>query len=128
VADGFTISVDSKALLAMMDRVGPSLDFHCRDVARETAKVIAARATARVRRRSSATASGIHWDLSKDGKGYVVLAYTAGKQAPVDRYLEYGTKYSLARPFWWTAALAEAGPHMQRLGQRIAEVLRDLGR
>ena len=128
MADGFEAYVDNTALLAMMDRVGPSLEFHTRDVARETAIRVAYEATARVRRRSGQTAEGIHWEMSRDGKGYVVLAYEAGKQAPVDRYLEEGTKFMLARPFWWASAEIDNGPHLRRMEQRIQTVLDDLGR
>ena len=127
--DSFSVSVDATALLALMDRVGPSLDFHCRDVGRETAKRIAAEATARVKRRTGVTATGIKWDMTYDGKGYVVTAYTKGHQPdPVDIYLEHGTKYSYAQPFFFASALLEEGPHMRRLTERIEEVLRDLGR
>ncbi len=121
--------MDAKELLAMFDRVGPSLDFHCRDVGRETAKKIAAEATARVKRRTGVTATGIAWDMSYDGKGYVVTAYTKGHQPdPVDIYLEKGTSRMYARPFFFASALLEEGPHMRRLQDRIEEVLRDLGR
>jgi hypothetical protein len=118
----------SRALLAMLDRVGPSLEFHTRDVARETAIRVAREATARVRRREGTTASGIHWEMSRDGKGYVVMAYEPGKQAPVDKYLEAGTRYMLARPFFFASAEIENGPHLRRMEQRIQQVLDDLGR
>jgi len=128
MADGFTVTVDAGALLALMARVGPSLEFHTRDVARETAQRIAAGASGRVKRATGATASGIHWDLSRDGKGYVVLAYEAGKQAPVDKYLEYGTRYVAPKPFFWAPALLEEGPHLRRMQERVQQVLDDLGR
>jgi hypothetical protein len=128
VADGFTSTVDASALLAMLDRVGPSLEFHTRDVARETAKRVAVEATSRVSRREGITASGIHWEMSRDGKGYVVMAYEAGKQAPVDKYLEAGTKFMRARPFFFASAEIENGPHLRRMEERVQQVLSDLGR
>jgi hypothetical protein len=128
MADAITASVDATELLALLDRVGPSIEFHARDVARETAGRIVTEAQARVARRGGTTARGIHMDFTRDGKGYVVLAYEPDVQAPVDKYLEAGTKFMLAQPFFFASAEIENGPHLRRLQDRVQDVLTDLGR
>ena len=129
MADGFSAIVDSTKLLALMDRVGPSLEFHTRDVARETAGRVVAEAERRVERATGKTAEGIHAEMTKDGKGYLVMGYTAGAQpSPVDIYLEFGTEYSYKRPFLFSSALLENGPHLRRMQERVQQVLDDLGR
>lgn len=95
----FTASVDSTELLALLDRLGPNVDFIAREVGRDTAKRIVAEAKNRVHRASGVTESGIHWEMTRDGTGYIVQAYTAGHQPdPVDLYNEYGTKFMGAKP------------------------------
>lgn len=127
MADGFTATVDTSALLALFDRLGPSTEYVCREVGRDTATRIVAEAQQRVRRTSGDTRSGIHWELSRDRKGYVVMAYN-GTQPPVDKYLELGTKYMRANPFFFASALAENGPHLRRLQEAIETFLSDVGR
>lgn len=129
MAQMFEVDVDAKALIAMLDRVGPSVDFHARDVGRETAVNIVAEARGRVARATGETGEGIHYEKTRDDSGYVVLGYESGRQEdPVDRYLEYGTKYMLERPFFFSSAVIEAASHQRRLATRVQDVLRDLGR
>ena len=124
----FSVSVDASELLALFDRMGASADFVCKEVGRDTAKRIVAEAEQRVRRATGVTESGIHWELMRDGTGYIVLAYKAGVQEPVDRYLEAGTKFMYARPFFFASAELESGPHLRRLQDRIQEWLDNAGR
>lgn len=125
----FSASVDAKALLAMFNRVGPSLDFHLRDVARETAAAIAGHARGAVSRDTGQTAQGIHDEPSFDKRGYVVMGYTPRKKrAPVDRFLEHGTRFMRARPFFFGAAARENATFLRRVADRIQQVLNDLGR
>ena len=128
MADGFTVDVDASALLDLLARVGPSIAFHARDVARDTAARITAEASARVARREGKTAAGIHFELTRDGQGYVVMAYEPDRQPPVDKYLESGTKFMLPQPFFFASAALEEGPHLKRLETRAQEVLSDRGR
>ena len=126
--DSITISVDSAALLSMFDRLAALADYVCREVGRDTAKRIVAEAWRRVERASGQTESGIHWEMSRDGKGYVVLAYQAGKQEPVDKYLEYGSMFMRAKPFFVASAMLESNGHMRRLEDAIQKFLNDVGR
>jgi len=125
----FSASVDSQALIALFDRLAQSADFVCRAAARETAERIVAEAKNRAKRRTGETASEIHYELSRDGQGYVVLGYRTGTgEDPIDKYLEYGTVSQYAKPFFWTSANLESGPHLRRLTDRIVEWLEDVGR
>jgi hypothetical protein len=129
----FDVKVDGVSLVAMLDRVGPSVGFHCREVARDTAKRIVAEAQRRLDRaappETHKTEKGIHWEMTRDEQGYVVLGYEAGgNESPVDYYLEHGTKYMYARPWFFSSAILEQGPHLERLAETIQTVLDDLGR
>ena len=129
MADSFDATVDASQVLALFDRMGPSMDFLAREVGRDTAKNIVREAQARVKRATGVTAKGIHWELTRDGKGYVVLAYTKGNQPdPVDIYNEYGTEKMFAKPFFMVSAELEEGPHMRRLIERMEEWLAEVGR
>jgi len=149
VADGFTVSVEARALLAMFDRVGPSVDFHCREVARDAAKRIVASAKQRVARLTGSTQTNIHWAQTYDGKGYVALGYdressvdrrttlrrnprakyaARHRQHHVDLYLEYGTKFMRKQPFFHQAGVAEDAGFRRRMSSAIQTVLDDLGR
>lgn len=130
--DGFTATVDATGIIDLFDRMGPSMDFLAREVGRDTARRIVDEAKARLARETHGTgktASEIHFELSNDGGGYVVLAYTAGAQrAPVDLYLEYGTSKMFARSFFWAAVELEEGPHLQRLTAAMEAWLAEVGR
>lgn len=124
----FTANVEPAVVIGMLDRLAQSADFVTREVALGTAKRIVAEAQARVARATGVTETGIHWEMTADGLGYVVLAYQAGVQDPVDKYLEFGTKYEYARPFFMAAGLLEEAAHLRRLTDRVAEWLEEVGR
>lgn len=125
----FSASVESAALIAMLGRLAHSADFVTREVGKDTAERIVREALSRVRRATGVTASEIHYELSRDGKGYVVLGYRVGIGSfPIDKYLEFGTKSSGKRPFFFSSAQLEEGPHLRRLTDRVAEWLEDVGR
>ena len=129
MADLFSASVEDTALIAMFGRLAQSADFVCREVALDTAKRIVAEAKNRVRRATGETASEIHFELSQDGKGYVVLGYQTGVgEDPIDKYLEFGTVTMYARPFFFSSAQLEEGPHLRRLTARVQEWLDEVGR
>lgn len=125
----FSASVESQAVIAMFERLAQSADFVCRSVALETAERIVAEAQNRARRRSGVTASEIHFELTRDGKGYVVLGYRTGVgESPIDKYLEFGTVHMYARPFFFSSAQLEEGAHMRRLTDALVQWLQDVGR
>ena len=125
----FSASVDTSAVIGLLDRVAQSADFVCIQVGRDTAQRIVAEAQRRVKRATGDTASEIHFELTRDGKGYVVLAYREGVgPAPVDLYLEYGTMYQYAQPFFMQAGMLEEGPHLRRLTAELQKWLDVVGR
>jgi len=124
----FTASIDASEAISMLDRLAQSADFVTREVALDTAKRIVAEAERRVARATGQTESGIHWEMTRDGMGYVVLGYRAHVQAPVDKYLEFGTRYMYAEPFFFASAELEEGPHLRRLIDRMQAWLDEVGR
>jgi hypothetical protein len=149
VADGFRISVDPSHVVAMFDRVGPSVEYHCRAVGQETAAAMVTRAQANVAKLTGETRDRIHWERTYDKQGVVVLGYSKEsrserrivqrrnpsakhaqrhREAHVDLYLEWGTKFMHKRPFFFKAAESVAGAHHSKLAARIQTVLNDLGR
>jgi hypothetical protein len=127
--DSFTITADAREVLALLDTAGAAIDDVCRNVARETAKRIVFGARSRVRRATGQTAEGIHFEESFDRTGFMVLAYASDGDArgPVDYWLEHGTKFMLARPFFLAQAAIEEGPHLRRMTEAVAEKLEEMG-
>ena len=129
MADMFTADVDATQAIAMLDRLAQSADFVTLTSARETAKNIVSEAQARVRRRTGVTQSEIHFDLTYDGKGYVVLGFRKNVgDFPIDKYLEYGTDYMSRKPFFFSSAQLEEGPHLRRTIDAVQEWLDAVGR
>ncbi len=129
MSDMFSASVDASGVIDLFDRMAASADFVCLEVARDTAKRIVAEAQRRAKRLTGQTSSGIHFELSRDRSGYVVLAYTEGNQPdPVDLYLEYGTRVQAPQKFFFDSARLEEGPHLKRLIDRMTEWLEEVGR
>lgn len=150
----FSASVDAEDLVALFERLGPSSDFVCREAARETATRIVAEAQRRVARATGETAAGIHWEMTRSGNGYVVVMgdavssqETARREATANSrasrlrakstlhqmkhtgiWLEFGTTHQYKRPFLFASADVEAGPHLQRLEDRIQAWLDEVGR
>ena len=125
----FSASVESSAVIGLLDRVAQSADFVCLQVGRDTAQRIVAEAQRRVKRASGVTASEIHFELTRDRKGYIVLGYQEGVgEFPIDQYLEYGTKFQMASPFFFQAAMLEEGPHLRRLTAELQRWLDVVGR
>ncbi len=125
----FSASVDTTEVVALLDRLAYSAQFVLLEVARTTAQKIVQEAQARVRRATGETASEIHYELTRDGTGYIVLGYrVGGNKGVVDKYLEFGTKYQYAKPFFFSSAMLEEGPHMRRLIDRMQEWLDNSGR
>jgi HK97 gp10 family phage protein len=137
MADGFTATVDSKALLALFDQVGKySSEFFVKRAAQETAQIIMQGARSRLggariptgaTSRQLATAA-----LTAAGVGVAVVQGAVPKQARFTRmrkpkwsetksakhrprFLEHGTKYMHARPFLDVTVAAEQTAYYNRL-------------
>lgn len=129
MADLFSVAVDAVALLAALQKAGPSMDVRLRAVAKITADNIDHEATARVRRLTGATAEHIVVEPDKAGKGFVVYVKHADADtwANLDRGLEFGTVRAPAYPFLLDAARLESGPHYRRIEDAIAASLEESG-
>lgn len=120
MSDQLTITVDTSALLAAIDAIPEAVHRHLKLAAKVTADHIAAEARGRVRRRTGKTAQSIHVEETHSGDGYVVMAYDpAAGRAPVDMFLEFGTKFMTAKPFLFASARLEEGAHDRRSREAI---------
>lgn len=128
MSDRMTITVDTKALLAAIDAVGPAVLVRLKRAAKITADNIDREATGRVARRTGETARSIHVEETRNGDGYVVMAYDpAIGRAPVDQFLEFGTRYMPAKPFLFVSARLEEAAHDQRSRDAIQDGINDTG-
>jgi hypothetical protein len=117
----FSVDVDMAGTLAAMDRVGTEIERFTKPAARVTADRVAAEAARRVRRRTGHTAQQIRVEESHDRSGYVVLAYDPSTKKHVEVYLEFGTQFMTAFPFFFNAARLEEGPYDRRMRQAIQD-------
>ena len=123
------ITVDASRVLAMLDRLGPVAEYFVRQTAKETAERIVTQASARVARRTGDTAREIDSQLLKRGVGYAVVQYPVStKKRKVPRFLEHGTRYMVAQPYFDVSAVAEEADHRRRLEQALQDALDSLGR
>ncbi len=128
MADGVTITVDTAGLLAALDAVGDLIEAYTMPVAKQAAERIAADARARVARSTGETRSGIHVERSHDGKGYVVMAYDVNRgQPPVDYWLEEGTRFMTAKPFFYASASLEEGAYRRAVAEAIQQAIAEVG-
>jgi len=113
-------TVDATALHAGLDALRRDLAARTKAASEITAAAIVREAQGRVARRTGALASGIHYEESRDGTGYVVLAVRANR-ANVGFWLEFGTRYMTKRPFLYASAAVEAPGHERRTQDAVAE-------
>jgi hypothetical protein len=154
--DGFSITIDDRALLAALDRLGPAVEKYTMPAAKVTANNIQREAQRRVARRTGATAKGIEVREDYTRTGYVVVTsdvlsseeharrqgYKTAKlrnatyaNIPhVGLYLEEGTirgepgsHTSAARPFLFPAAELERGSFERRIREAIQQAIDDEG-
>jgi hypothetical protein len=140
MADKLTIDVDTRALVAAMDRLGASAIQHTKRAAKATADRIVVEARARVRRRTGVTAASIHAEETRNGDGWVVLPWDEGfarslaESGNNDRvnfslpgWIEFGTDHMPARPYFFAAARMEEGTHDRRMRQAIVDAIEEVG-
>ena len=129
MADGLTITVDASRVLAALDRLGPVAEFFVRQTAKETADRIVAKAKARVAWLTGDTSRALGVDLLRRGIGYaVVQAPVSVKKRKVPRFLEHGTRYMVAQPYFDVSAADERADHERRLAEALERALDSLGR
>lgn len=131
-----------------MDRVTATLDDAAvRDVLRRfpdlvlkktapasmvTARRIASEASRRIARaaggptRGRHTAEGIGVEPTHDGTGAVVFIESP-EMPNLPLWLERGTTFMTARPFFGPAVALEQGPHVRRIGDAVQAVIEEVG-
>lgn len=132
-----TIEVDTRDLIAALDRLGDEAERHVKAAAKVTADRIVAEARRRVARRadpatrptdrSGPTADLIRAEETHDGLGYIVLANDPRSREHVARYLEFGTTHMAARPFFFTSARLEEAAHLRRTEQALQDAIDAVG-
>ena len=115
-----TFELDTSAFEAGLVDLERDLAARTKAAAEVTAAAIVREAQGRVARRTGALASGIHYEESRDGTGYVVLAIRAGRPN-VGFWLEFGTRYMTKRPFMYASAALEQPGHQRRMQDAVAE-------
>lgn len=121
----FEIEMDTRAVVAALDRLGDLAGPYVKEAAGVTAERIATEARARVARRTGVTLAGIGVREDASGLGYLVVADR--QQFPLlPAWLEYGTKHMNARAFFGPSARLEEGPHMRRIEDAIDKALSDV--
>jgi hypothetical protein len=113
-----TIELDTSAFEAGLGQLHTEMAARTKAAAEVTAAAIVREAQGRVARRTGALASGIHYEASRDGTGYVVLAIRAGRPN-VGFWLEFGTRYMTKRPFMYASAALEQPGHERRMGEAV---------
>jgi len=126
VADSLTITVDTTALFAALDALGESARAAVKGAAKITADAIAREAGARIPRATGKTAEGITVEETHNGDGYVV--YVKSPRMPnLPLWLEFGTKYMTARPYLFSSARLEEGPHLMRVADALQAAINAKG-
>jgi uncharacterized protein involved in cysteine biosynthesis len=124
-----TITVDARQVTAMLDRLGPVAEYFVRMNAKETAERIVSQATSRVARLTGETSRRIDYALLRRGIGYAVVQEPVStKKRKVPRFLEHGTRYMVAQPYFDVSADAERAGHEARLAEALQRALDSLGR
>ena len=143
MADSFTITVDTTALLAVLDRLGDEMKRRIRPIAEETANRIAKEASARARRAATPTRGGRHMadqivvqesrkttELASGGEssgvGYVVFVRYP-EMPGLAGWMEHGTVKMGAHPFLFPAARLEEGNFLRRVTEEAQDILNEKG-
>lgn len=126
MADNFTVDADTAALLEAWDALAVDVSAQINDAAKVTADAIAREAVARVARRTGETARGIGVEPATKGIGWVVFADRQSMPG-LPGWLEFGTKFMVARPFLFSSARLEEGAHDRRMRAAIQQAIDDAG-
>jgi hypothetical protein len=123
------IEVDSDAILALLEALGPAAEVHVHEVSKVTAERIQQEARARSRR-----ATGVlHAAITVEEVGPPMFGYRvfvgemsdARGRRPREFALwhEYGTEHMKAQPFMGAAARLEEGPHLRRIADALMDAV-----
>jgi hypothetical protein len=113
-----TVELDTTAFDAGLVQWTAEMAARTKAASEVSAAAVVREAQGRVARRTGALASGIHYEESRDGRGYVVLALRADRPN-VGFYLEFGTRYMTKRPFLYASAAVEQPGHERRIADAV---------
>lgn len=120
------VNLDTTAVDAGLVQWRAEMATRTKALAEVTAAAIVREAAGRVARRTGALASGIHYEESRDGTGWVVLAVRADRPN-VGFWLEFGTRYMTARPFLYVSAALEKPGHDRRMQEAVTDAIQVSG-
>lgn len=130
MADGFTVTLETDALVAALLDLGDFAQPFINDAARESAESIAHEARGRLQRQlgpqsTGETVAGIEALRARTGNGYVVIAGNRRMPA-LPRWIERGTRRGkargstqAARPFFAVSVSLEQGAHRRRIADAV---------
>lgn len=129
MADGFTVTLETDALVAALLDLGDFAQPFINDAARESAESIAHEARGRLQRQlgpsTGETVAGIEALRARTGNGYVVIAGNRRMPA-LPRWIERGTRRrkargstQAARPFFAVSVSLEQGAHRRRIADAV---------
>jgi hypothetical protein len=121
-----TLDLDTTAFDAGLVQLRGEMAARTKALAEVTAGMIVREAQGRVARRTGTLASGIHYQESRDGTGWVVMAVRPDRPN-VGFWLEFGTRYMTARPFLYVSAALEQAGHQRRIADAVAESIQVTG-
>jgi hypothetical protein len=117
-----TFDMDTTTLTDGLSELSADLALRTKAASEITAGQVVREAQGRVKRRTGLTAEGIHYDESRDGTGWVVLAVRADTpQVPF--WLEFGTRTMTKRPFLYVSAAVEQPGHDRRIADAVTDAI-----
>lgn len=128
MADMFRVETDATSLIAALTQLGDRAIPFVKAAAKETADAVVREAKGRIARaaggptRSHHTAEGITAVETNNGEGYLVVVDSPDMWG-LPGWLEFGTKYMVARPFLFPSARLEEGAHRRRVADALQSAI-----
>ena len=136
--DGFTIDVESAAVIAALTTLGDAAQPYVNTAAHETADAMVTEAQGRLERKlgpnaTGETVAGIRAFPAHDGNGYIVVSGNA-ETPTLPLWLEKGTKKgragshsSPALAYFYSAEQLGQAPHFRRIQDALKQAIADRG-
>lgn len=125
--DKLTITVEDAEVIRALEAFPEDCLEVLMPVHRATADRIADGQRRRVRVMTGHTRDQIRVERDESGTGYIVIANDKSSRAHVELYLEHGTRYSQAFPFFDEPAKVEEGPHRRAVTAAVQRLIADKG-
>lgn len=133
MVDGFTASLDSRAVLDALHQFPDVVLKYTKPASKVSADSVQREAQRRVRRNTGETAAGIQVVEMTNGTGYVV--YASNRRMPnLPIWIEGGTRQGKAGsrndpgdPFFYPAVRLELGAHERRIDDAVDRAAAEVG-